>query len=166
MSKIILNNVRLSFPSLFEKASFDGVLGKYECSFLLSKKDTETKAKIDEILNDLTDGDNIKVNSDKIAIKDGDALEYDDYKGHWLIKCTNAKRPIVVGRDKGVITEDDGIIYGGCYANASVSFWLQNNKYGKRINGNLHAVQFVKDGDSFGAGDAGGADDFDDLDDL
>ena len=39
MAKIKLNNVRLSFPSLFHKASFQGSEGKYEATFLLSKEE-------------------------------------------------------------------------------------------------------------------------------
>ena len=37
--KIKLPNVRLSFPSVFHKASFNGNETKYEATFLLSKKD-------------------------------------------------------------------------------------------------------------------------------
>ena len=44
---IKMKNVRLSFPSLFRKASFQGVETKYEGTFLLDK--TEHRATIDEI---------------------------------------------------------------------------------------------------------------------
>ena len=37
MSKMILKNVRLSFPSLFKKAEFDGVATKFEATFLVDK---------------------------------------------------------------------------------------------------------------------------------
>jgi len=40
MSKMMLKNVRLSFPSVFKKASFDGNEGKFEATFLVDKADT------------------------------------------------------------------------------------------------------------------------------
>lgn len=36
--KITLKNVRLSFPSLFRKATFNGEETKYEATFLISKE--------------------------------------------------------------------------------------------------------------------------------
>ena len=45
--KIKLQNVRLSFPSLFRKAQFQGDETKYEATFMLDK--TEHADKIEEI---------------------------------------------------------------------------------------------------------------------
>jgi hypothetical protein len=47
--------------------------------------------------------------------------------------------------------------------NAAVSLWVQNNQWGKRINCNLNAIQFVRDGDSFGAGATKADSVFDDI---
>ena len=47
MSKIILKDVRLSFPSLFHKAVFDGKETKFEATFLIDK--AKNAAKIKEI---------------------------------------------------------------------------------------------------------------------
>ena len=38
MSKVTIQNVRLSFPSLFKKAFFDGKETKFEATFLFEKK--------------------------------------------------------------------------------------------------------------------------------
>jgi len=65
------------------------------------------------------------------------------------IKASTKKRPLVIDRSKSPITEDDDIIYAGCYVNAIISLWAQNNGYGKRINAQLDGVQFVKDGEPF-----------------
>ena len=54
MAKIKLNNVRISYPSLFRKGVFQGQETKYEATFLIDKK--ENKAKIDEIKAGLKDG--------------------------------------------------------------------------------------------------------------
>jgi hypothetical protein len=56
--------------------------------------------------------------------------------------------------------------YSGCYVNCIIELWAQNNAYGKRINANLLAVQFYKDGQPFGdAGANASVNDFDAFDD-
>jgi len=42
MATITLKNVRLSFPSLFKKAVFQGNVGKHEATFMFPKTDTKT----------------------------------------------------------------------------------------------------------------------------
>ena len=49
-TKIQLKNVRLSFPSLFQRAQFNGEDGKYEATFLFSKKDKKLKDKLDKAI--------------------------------------------------------------------------------------------------------------------
>ena len=44
------------------------------------------------------------------------------------------------------------MIYGGCWVNILVRPWFQNNKYGKRVNAGVVAVQFRKDDEPFGSG--------------
>lgn len=162
--KIKLQNVRLSFPSLFKKAVFSGEETKYEATLLISK--TEQAALVKEIQAAIkakldTDLKGTKLGADKICLKDGDQIEYDGYAGNWSIKASNAKRPLVIDRDKTPLTEDDNRIYAGCYVNAVIEIWAQNNSWGKRINANLLGVQFAGDGAPFGDGVTVSVDDFD-----
>ncbi len=124
--------------------------GKYTATFLISKDDTATLDTINQEIERLKTESKLKFSPDKIALQDGDHKEYDGYAGHNIIKATTKKRPDVVNRDRTPIHEADNIIYGGCYVNASISLWVQDNGYGKRINASLNAVQFVKDGQRFG----------------
>lgn len=58
---------------------------------------------------------------------------------------------MVVNKNKEqTISEADDIIYAGCVVNASISFWVQDNQWGKRINGSLEGVQFFGDSGRFG----------------
>lgn len=166
MAKIMLPNVRLSFPSLFSTASFNGEPTKYEATFLLNKDvhasiieklEKEIEAKVKEHLK------GVMPKPDKIALKDGDGVEYEGYEGHMSLKASNKTRPTVIDRDKSPLTEADGRPYAGCYVNAVVEAWVQNNSFGKRVNFNLLGVQFVKDGDRFGSGGVASADEFEDL---
>jgi hypothetical protein len=168
-----LKNVRLSFPSLFRKAVFDGNETKFEATFLIDKaaggdKIKEINAAIAAMIKEDLKG--AKLPPDKICLKDGDNIDYAGYTGTYSIKASSTKRPLVLDRDRSPLTEDDNKLYAGCYVNASLELWAQNNNYGKRINCNLLGVQFFKDGEPFADGVKGSVDDFeafaDDGDDF
>jgi len=165
--KIPIPNARLAFPSLWRKASFNGAEGdKYEATLLIPKSDKKTYNAIVSEIKRLQDEAGIKIPKDKWCIRDGDEYDYDGYAGHWAIKASNRVRPTIIDRDKSPLTEDDGVIYGGCYVNAIIQLWLQNNEYGKRINANLLGVQFAKDGEPFSAGVTVSEDEFDEFDEF
>lgn len=169
MSKITLKNVRLSFPSLFDRSVFEGKEGKFCATFLIDKSDVKLKKEIDAAIAKVIAEAKIKIASDKICIKDGDESELEGYEGNWSLKASNNKRPLVIDRDRTPLTADDEKLYAGCYVNAMIDFWIQNNSYGKRVNANLYGVQFVKEGEAFG--NSGPvpieiADEFENLEDL
>jgi len=155
---IKIASARLSFPSLFNMATFGGEsTGKYEATFILDKKEhaatiKELQAAIDKLSKEELKG---KVAADKLCLKDGDETERAEFAGKYTIKASTKKRPLVINRDKSPIAEGDNIVYAGCYVNAIISLWAQNNQYGKRINAQLDGVQFVRDGDPFGDGAVG-----------
>ena len=167
MTKIKVLNARLSFASLFRKATFGGEETKFEGTFLIPKSDPkvdEISAAIEALLKERNKGK--PLSADKVCFKDGDTIDYDGYAGQMSIKASSNKRPMVIGTDRAPLTEDDGKIYSGCYVNAIIELWFQDNQYGKRVNANLLAVQFVKDGQPFGDGVTASVDDFDELDDV
>jgi hypothetical protein len=146
---------RLSFPSLFQTAKFgEQETGKYEATFVLNKvqhaKQIEAvKAEIADLMKTELKG---KIPADKLCLKDGDESGRPEFKGAYTLKASTKKRPIVIGKDRAPLTEDDNVIYAGCYVNAIFSLWAQNNQYGKRINAQLDGVQFAADGEAFGDG--------------
>jgi len=166
MAKIKLTNVRLSFPSLFRRAVFGGEETKFEATFLLDKeshadKIAEIEAAITVVSKEKHKGKTPP--ADKLCLKDGDTIEYDGYAGTMSIKASSKQRPMVIGTDRAPLAEDDGKPYAGCYVNAIIELWGQDNQFGKRVNANLLAVQFAKDGDPFGDGVTASVDDFDDV---
>jgi len=164
MANIKIKNARLSFPSLFQKAEFQGKEGKYEATLLFPKSDTKTYDAIMAGIEQCKKDNKIKVASDKLCIKDGDESEYDGCEGMWMVKAGNNKRPTVINRDKTPLVEEDEVVYAGCYVNAIIDMWGQNNSYGKRVNANLLGIQFVKDGEPFGdGGKTADADEFDEI---
>jgi len=166
--RLVLQEVRLSYPSLFKKAVFDGNETKFEATFILDKDKhkTEIEALKEMVNNVVKDAKLRKVPAHKIALKDGDEEGKEEYKNAYTLKCSSNKRPQVFDRDKTPLVEEDGRPYAGCYVNAIVDLWGQNNSYGKRINGNFYAVQFAKDGEAFGVGAEDFSDQFDEIEDI
>jgi hypothetical protein len=157
-SEVILENVRLSYPSLFKAKAF-GESGegepKFSASFIIPKSNKKIIAKIEDAIEHAIEtkwGEKApKLKADKVCFKDGDDKDDDAYAGAMYINASNKRRPQVVDRDKTPLTADDGKPYGGCYVDAIIRIWAQDNKYGKRINASLELVRFRKDGEAFGA---------------
>jgi hypothetical protein len=176
MSKIRLNNVRLAFPALFEAATVQGE-GEpaFSAAFLLPSDHPQIEeielaqealgkekwgAKWPTIRKEI-------VANNRLALKDGDTKSsYAGYEGNLFINARNKTRPTVIGRDKAPLTEKDGVVYAGCFVNAVIELWAQDNNYGKRINASLSGVQFLRDGEAFSGGRPASVDDFDDVADV
>lgn len=154
---ILMNNVRLSFPSLFREKKFaqTDAKGSYSATFILDKKTNakeiaEIKRAIDLLVKDTFKGKH--PGATRVCLRDGsEKSDTDGYgEGVMFISARTDKRPQVVNRDLTPLTEDDGKPYAGCYVCATIEIWAQDNQYGKRINAKLRAVQFAKDGSPFG----------------
>lgn len=155
--KINIKNARLSFPSIFRKATFQGVeANKYEATFLLDKdKDADQIAVIEKAIEKFkteTFGEGKAPKSLKLTgFMDGDTKDYDGYANKMALKATTSRRTVVIDRDKTPLVEDDGRPYAGCYVNAIVSPWFSDHPTGgKQILFNLEGIQFYKDGEPFG----------------
>lgn len=107
--------------------------------------------------------------AEKFFIRDGAQSGVADFAGHWLIAASETNPPVVVGRRREPLKEEDRVIYNGCRVNAVVRPWWQNNEFGRRVNAGLMNVQFFRDDEPMGAGSAPRAEDvfeeFEDDDD-
>lgn len=161
-NEIMLKNVRLSYPSVFQTEVYNGDdTGKYAATFILDAKEHEQlQAQIIDKIQGMVKDAKVAVKKDKFCIKD------DDQGEGWTIKASNKTRPLVINKDRSPLTEEDNVIYGGCYVNAKIGFWVQNNAYGKRVNANLLGIQFAKDGKPFGEKKVASADDFGVIEDA
>lgn len=167
--KLLLKNVRLAFPNLWTATTVNGE-GKpaFSASFLLPKNHPQIEeirkamrsvakakwaAKADAVYA-------IAEKTDKLALHDGDTkAQYGGFEGNLFVASRSQVRPSVFGPDLSPLSESDGKPYAGCYVNANIEFWAQDNNYGKRINAQLRGVQFLRDGDSFGGGSGAAAED-------
>jgi hypothetical protein len=105
--------------------------------------------------------------SDKLCLHNGDSkAEYEGFEGNLFVAANNKNRPSTWDGQRNPVAAEDGVLYSGCYINASIEIWCQDNKqYGKRINASLRGVQFLRKGDAFSGGaKAAEADEFDEID--
>lgn len=175
MSKIKLQNVRLSFPDLFEPGEYEGQR-KFGATFLIepnSANDKAIRAAMAEVATEKFKDKGAAIvkagmagGNQKSCYWDGNSKTYDGYADQMALTAKREEskgRPLVIDKNKAPLVVSDGKPYAGCYVNASVELWAQDNKYGKAIRCNLLGVQFASDGDAFSAGSVADEGDFDDL---
>ena len=176
--KLMLTDVRGAFLTLFEAKTVNGEGDPaYSGSFLIDPSTPAGKkliAQIEAAQDEVGKAkwgakwDTIKKQigaNDRFALHNGDTkAEYDGFSDMMFVSTRSKVRPLVIDRDRAPLTAADGRVYSGCYVNAQIELWAQDNSYGKRINAQLKGVQFVRDGDAFGGGGTpASADDFGDL---
>jgi len=175
---LLIKKVRLSYPSLFKATGFEGQEPKFSATFLIEKGSSvqeQIEAEINSVAEETFGKGYAAIlkkqnTSQRQLLKDGDEKlnkdgeQADGYANMVYIKGSNKQKPKVVDRDRTELQETDGKPYGGCYVNAQIDIWPQNNKFGKFINVKLLAVQFWEDGDSFGAASVADVDAFESAD--
>lgn len=169
---IKLPSVRLSFAKIYKPETFaTGQDSRFSATFLLDPTKAEHKATIQQIqaaAKKLIDEAGFKVSDFDVCFGHADKhpkkAKYDGYAGMFFLVASNKVRPTVVNRRREPVAEGDAQApYSGCYVYGSITLWLQNNQYGKKINANLRAVQFEKDGEAFGMRPVNAEDEFEPL---
>lgn len=168
-----LKNVRLSFPALFKPRAFEeGGEASYKATFLLDvDKNADDITAIEEAIEGVLDEKypTKRPKGIKLCLRDGTEKPDTDGYGDEIkfITASSKKRVPLVDKDITVpLSEEDGKPYAGCYVNASIRLWAQDNKWGKRVNASLRAVQFVKDGTPFGEKPVDVEEEFESVDDT
>jgi len=154
--KIGLKNVRLSFPTLFVAKSVNASEPKFSASFLIDK--SAGNSEIEKVQRAIEAVKKAKWGANppkgiKTCLHEGSSKDFDGYdETNMFVSASSARRPTVVDQRLNPLGQSDGKPYAGCFVNASIRLWAQDNQYGKRVNAELLAVQFVKDGEAFSAG--------------
>ena len=171
--KLHLSNVRLAFPKLFEPETFNGE-GKpaYSAAFIIDPKHPDmakVKAAIEQVAAEKWTA-KAKPILAAILAKDDSCLhngdlkaQYEGFEGNHYLSSRCYTRPLVINADKTPLAAQDGRPYAGCYVNASIEIWAQDNGFGKRVNATLKGVQFLRAGDAFAGGAPASEDEFDDV---
>jgi hypothetical protein len=174
MTKIKLANVRCSYPSLFQKATFEGKeTPYYTCTFIIPKDRKSDILKIENAIENAMKKAGVKKlpKLAKICFQDGDETDYPELQGCYSLKAKTKKRPTVIhnaANGNVSLSYEDGVIYAGCYVNAIISadFYCYTKNSGG-ITSTLLGVQFCRNGESFEGGVAMATEeDFDDFVDF
>lgn len=181
MAKVLLKNVRLSFPNLFQPGTpptGTTAVAKFGAQFIFSPDSEAYKVASTEVLRVAVEkfGKNAKtivaeMPKSTICLRRGDSQldkageVREGYAGNMYLVASNKSRPVIVNNDKArtPLVESDGKPYGGCFVHCTVDIYAHDKPgLGKRIDATLLAVMFAGDGDSFG-GAKGSASDFDSI---
>lgn len=101
---------------------------------------------------------------DKLCLHDGDAkADKEGYKGMLYLSASNKLKPLVVDQLVQPVSANSGVVYSGCYVNATIELWAQDNKFGKRINASLMGVQKIRDGQRLSGGGVASTNDFEPI---
>lgn len=174
----MLKNVRIAFPALAEKQSVGDGEPAYGAKFIIPPN-SPIAAAMDKIM--------LEVATDKWKDKGPAVLEvlkekdkvfflhkpyrnaktgepYLGFEGNWSAGARKADmQPTIFDKFGQPVTEKEKIkalIYSGCFVNAKIDIWAQDNQYGRRINASLLGVMFAKDGEAFGGGAPAKQEDF------
>jgi hypothetical protein len=185
--KLKLNNVRLSYPALFEpKSGPEGGEPKYSAAFLMDKEngaseikliqdgilavakaqwgDTKCKWSVSKLGVLKADGKYAHV---KTCLRDG--AEKDGVIGYENVMFFSASNkmpvPVVDKNPAVVLTKADRRPLAGQYVNVSIRLWAQDNQFGRRVNAQLQAVQFAFDGETFGEAPVNAEEEFANVED-
>lgn len=168
MPDIIVKNVRLSFPTLFEPKEFKQGDGKprWSATFLVepgSQTDKDINAAIIEAAKEEWPKDwekklaGIRGQKNQFCYLDGNTKSFDGYEGMWALSSHRSAKtkngantpPLIVDKNPNVhLTEKDGKPYAGCYVNAKVSFYAQSGE-NPGVRCSFSVIQFAADGDAF-----------------
>lgn len=155
---IVIRNVRFSYPHLDKpyKGSDDTSTASYSLTGLMDKSThSDAKNALRDMIRGMLAEKKLKdLAADRKFLRDGDQSGKETHEGCWTVSTREVKPPILRDEKNGTVQAVAAAakFYGGCYGDILLRPWWQDNKFGKRINANLLAVQFKKDGDAFGEG--------------
>jgi hypothetical protein len=174
MMQVKLDNVRLAFPSIWEAQQVQGQGKPAFSAQLILPRDHPQLPALEKAVVDVATAqwgakamDVLKAlkAKDAICVHNGDSKsEWTGFAGNLYVSARNEARPLIVDRQRNILVAADGKPYAGCYVNAVVDIWAQDNQFGRRVNAGLKGLQFAADGDAFAGGVPAKLDDFDDLD--
>lgn len=179
---VVTGKVRLSYVNLITpQVSTDNngqQVQKYNCTVLLPKSDTATKAKIDAAVEAAkqkglqSKWSGVMPPRIDVPVRDGDGerpsdgMPYgEECKGCWVINVSANRKPRIVDNALQDII-DPAEIYSGMYARVSVDFFPYFSQNKKGIGVSLCNVQKLADGEPLGGAPATPDEDFGALDDL
>lgn len=179
MSQLFITKSRLSFPHLVEpqiNKNEPSKPGSYNGDLIPSKSDwTAFMALCNSLVQErFKDQAQVVMNlmqakaklrcygdgNEKINGKTGEV--YSGYAGNMFISTKSFDKPQIINASGAKIDNDNSMLYrdltskmyAGCYVNAVIKPWIQDNEHGRGVRCELVALQFAADGEPFGKPEA------------
>lgn len=166
--EVILKNVRLAFPNIWTPQSINDGEPSFGANFIIVPESDNTKLlaaavkkvaaekwkeQAEGVLAKLKQDGRVCFHTSPMTNSVGEV--YNGFEGMYWVRSSNKSRPMIVDRNPTVpLTPADGRPYGGCFVNAKIDLWAQDNKFGKRVNASLLVIQYVAPGEAFSGGAA------------
>lgn len=155
--EMMLKDVRVSFPDIFTKSVYKGKETSYGTKIILDPKEANDKAyikKIQATINSLSKGilGIEEILETETCLRNGKTLKDETYHGKYRLSANSPNRPHVFlpgSNEDTAENMEQSKIHSGCYVNAKVRIWAHEDT--QRVNCQLIAIQFKRDGESFGA---------------
>ena len=183
MSDIIyLSNVRVSFPQLVEPKKTTNEKGEvrtaWSADFILPPDSQQYKQVMQQYMTLASEKWKERaqtimqmIQADRKSRCYGNGAEkvnkttllpYDGYEGNAYVSAISNRQPQMIQPNGQPVDASNSMayqaiargVYGGCYVNAAIRLWLQENTHGRGVRCDLVAIQFSEDGDAFGGGGA------------
>ena len=160
--EVILSNVKIDYPSLFEKANNpkypkDEKERKYACSFLLHKtKHAEKVEEIKTLIKTLfkenkiaLESDNHKVFKDLAPLAEADETK-DILRDYYRLSTSNFSRPTVTDRKNDQVVDKE-LVKRGSIVHAYITFFINGNN---TLSCKLEHVKHIRDDEPILTGNA------------
>lgn len=170
--KVVTPPFRVSFPSVFQKSSYQGSKPKYSVTAIFhpdrfTDRDRKAFVAMEALLEEACQ---FKFNKPvksmprdfKYGLRPCDEkshMEGYNIKGGFFASLSSLQQPQVIDREKQPILAEEGL-YPGCWARATVTGYGYDN-VGRGVAFGLHNLQFLGDDANF-TGRMDAEDDFDD----
>ena len=172
--KVHLKNVRIAFPKLFEPDTVAGSQNYRRGALFIIEGSDEEQLKLVRSAIAAAAAERwpdpkkraaimgVLERKDYLCLHDGadKAAKYEGFEGNYYVSANTkgGKTPdaagavTVIDQFRNPLTSASGCPYAGCYVNAIIDVYAQDNSFGQRVNAALKGVQFWRDGDAFGGG--------------
>ena len=165
-----IKDARLGFPSLLVPQSIEGGTPKYNCTFIIPPDAPEWNEILEMaqaiavekwtvnatgVMGMINNDKKLRCygfGADKVDMTTG--LVYDGFQDMLWISGSSETRPDLRGADALPCPPTaplNTMFVGGNYVSGVISLWPQDNKWGKAIRAQVDGVQYLREGEHFGA---------------
>lgn len=164
-----IKEARLGFPAIIAPKAVQGGEPKFGANFILPVTAVEW-AEMCQIVGAIATekwGDNAGgvmnlIGADKRLRCYGQGEEkldklgkvWDGFAGMLYISASNDAQPKLYGQNAQELpptANANQLFTGGNYVSGIISFWLQDNTFGRAVRANLDGIQYIREGEHFGA---------------